>query len=80
MQHNSIKKIVILGGGSSGWLTAGVIAAEHKSNQAGGLQITVIESPDVAPIGVGEGTWPSMRITLSKMGVSESEFFRECDA
>ncbi len=80
MQNNSIKNIVILGGGSSGWLTAGVIAAEHKSHQAEGIQVTVIESPDVAPIGVGEGTWPSMRITLSKMGVSETDFFRECDA
>jgi hypothetical protein len=34
----------------------------------------------VAPIGVGEGTWPTMRDTLRKIGVSESDFFRECDA
>jgi hypothetical protein len=69
------RHIVILGGGSAGWLSAGVIAAEHPE-----LQVTVIESPEVAPIGVGEGTWPSMRDTLRKIGVAESDFLRECDA
>ncbi|QGZ40367.1 tryptophan halogenase [Pseudoduganella flava] len=70
-----INHVVIVGGGSAGWLTAGVLAADHPA-----LQVTLIESPDVAPIGVGEGTWPSMRDTLSRIGVSESAFFRECDA
>lgn len=77
---NAVKKIVILGGGTAGWLTAGVIAAEHKTQYANGLEITLIESPDVKPIGVGEGTWPSMRTTLLKMGVSETDLFRECEA
>ena len=75
MASKAIRRIVIVGGGSAGWLSAGVIAAAHPS-----LAVTVIESPDVAPIGVGEGTWPTMRDTLSKIGVSESDFFRECDA
>lgn len=80
MSDKAVKHVVILGGGSAGWLTAGVIAAEHKANEAGGLAVTVIESPTVSPIGVGEGTWPTMRMTLSKIGVSETEFFRNCDA
>ena len=42
--------------------------------------MTLVESPDVNPIGVGEGTWPSMRDTLRKMGISETDFIRECDA
>ncbi|MBB3222330.1 tryptophan halogenase family protein [Pseudoduganella umbonata] len=70
-----VNHVVIVGGGSAGWLTAGVIAADHPS-----LTVTLIESPDVAPIGVGEGTWPSMRDTLHRIGVSEAAFFRECDA
>jgi 2-polyprenyl-6-methoxyphenol hydroxylase-like FAD-dependent oxidoreductase len=74
-----VKKIVIVGGGSAGWLTAGVLAAEHGSNPETGIRITLIESPDVKPVGVGEGTWPSMRDTLRKMGVSETEFITECD-
>ncbi|HKS55721.1 MAG TPA: tryptophan halogenase family protein [Steroidobacteraceae bacterium] len=75
-----IKHVVIVGGGSAGWLTAGVIAADHCAAAGSGLQVTVIESPDVGPIGVGEGTWPTMRDTLRRIGVSESDFLRECDA
>lgn len=75
-----IKKIVIVGGGTAGWLTACVIAARHKSRMSNGFQVTLIESPDVPIIGVGEGTWPTMRSTLSRIGVSEAEFFRQCDA
>ena len=71
----AVKKVLILGGGSAGWLTAGVIAAEHGE----GLDITLVESPDVPTIGVGEGTWPSMRDTLRKMGVSENSFIAQCD-
>ena len=75
-----IKKVVIVGGGTAGWLTAGVIAAEHKANCASGIELTLIESPDVSTIGVGEGTWPTMRETLHKIGISETELFRECEA
>lgn len=80
MSEKPIKRIVILGGGSAGWLTAGVIAAEHQCNKSSDIQITLVESPNVATIGVGEGTWPTMRATLKKMCVSETELFTECDA
>ncbi len=78
--NNSVKKIVIVGGGSAGWLTAGVIAADHLVNKETGIEVILIESPDIASIGVGEGTWPSMRATLKKIGISETQFLRECDA
>ncbi|MDO8345391.1 MAG: tryptophan 7-halogenase [Cellvibrio sp.] len=70
-----ITRVVIVGGGSAGWLAAGIIAATSPSH----VQVTLIESPDVAAIGVGEGTWPTMRATLQSMGISETDFFRECD-
>ena len=75
-----IKDIVIVGGGTAGWLTAGVIAARHQARMKGGFTVTLVESPNVPIIGVGEGTWPTLRGTLQKMGVSETDFFRECDA
>lgn len=78
--NTPIKKIMIVGGGSAGWLTAGVIAAEHLVDNEKGIELVLVESPDVPTIGVGEGTWPSMRLTLRKIGVSETDFFRECDA
>lgn len=73
---NEVTRVVIVGGGSAGWLAAGIIAASCPNH----IQISLIESPDIKPIGVGEGTWPTMRATLENMGISESEFFRECDA
>ena len=79
---NGISRVVVVGGGSAGWLAAGVIAAEHlidpKADQ--GFELLLIESPDIPTIGVGEGTWPSMRATLKRIGLSETDFIRECDA
>ena len=74
---NSMKpfEVVIVGGGSAGWLTACVLAARQP-----GLAITLVESPDIPTIGVGEGTWPTMRQTLASIGITESEFLVSCDA
>ncbi|QJR80660.1 tryptophan 7-halogenase [Alteromonas pelagimontana] len=77
---DKINNIVIVGGGSAGWLTAGVLAAEYNTQGDDAINITLVESDIVAPVGVGEGTWPSMRATLEKMGISETEFLLECDA
>lgn len=71
-------RIVIVGGGSAGWLTAAVLAAQYHRDDS--VEVTVIESPDVPAVGVGEGTWPTMRDTLRRIGVSETDFIRECDA
>lgn len=75
---NAIRTVVIVGGGSAGWITAGLLAAKHKADGNLGLKITVIESPDIPTIGVGEGTWPTMRTTLRAIGVSERDFVRCC--
>src|SRR5687768_17717139 len=80
MLGEAVRNVVIVGGGTAGWLTAAVIAAEHCTMPASTLQVTVVESPEVPTIGVGEGTWPSIRDTLRRIGVSESAFIRECDA
>lgn len=75
-----IQSIVIVGGGTAGWLTAGIIAARHQGRISTGFSVTLVESPSVPIIGVGEGTWPTLRSTLHKMGVSETDFFRHCNA
>ncbi len=79
---DSVQRIVIVGGGSAGWLSAGVIAAEHRIDPQAErpFEVLLIESPDVPTIGVGEGTWPSMRSTLQRIGLAETDFLRECDA
>ncbi|MDC1144697.1 tryptophan 7-halogenase [Porticoccaceae bacterium] len=75
------KTVVIVGGGSAGWLTAGIIAARHNplSDDGQGIKVVLLESPDVANLGVGEGTWPTMRDTLRQIGLSEVDFLRSCD-
>ena len=75
-------RVVIVGGGTAGWLTAGIIAAKHclKDSPTQETVITLVESPDVKNLGVGEGTWPTMRDTLRQIGISEREFIACCDA
>lgn len=80
LEVTAVRRIVVLGGGSAGWLTAATLAAELGGEGPDGLQITLIESPDVPVIGVGEGTWPTMRATLQRIGLSEVDLVRECDA
>lgn len=74
-----VSSVVIVGGGTAGWITAGVIAATLKARTESGISVTLVESPNVPIIGVGEGTWPTMRRTLMTMGVRETDFIRACN-
>jgi hypothetical protein len=75
-----VTNIVIVGGGTAGWLAACLIAARANPAAAEPLRVTLIESPDIPTIGVGEGTWPTMRRTLERIGVAEADFLVGCDA
>ncbi len=74
-----VKNIVIVGGGSAGWIAAARIAARNCTAHPESVRVTLIESATIGTIGVGEGTWPTMRNTLKKIGISETEFIRHCD-
>ncbi len=71
---------MIVGGGTAGWLTACLVAAKAKTMDGASPRVVLIESPDVPRIGVGEGTWPSMRMSLQAIGLDEADLFRRCDA
>lgn len=75
-----VSRIVIVGGGTAGWLAACSIAARADRAVENPLSVTLIESPDVPTIGVGEGTWPTIRRTLERIGIAESDFLLACDA
>jgi len=67
-----VKKIIIVGGGTAGWLSAGFL-----SSQLPGIEITVIHSKEIPIIGVGETTVPQFRNYLEKMGLNEDLWMRE---
>ncbi len=75
-----VTKVVIVGGGTAGWLAACRIAAAARPDAPAPLRVTLVESPDLPTIGVGEGTWPTMRSTLERIGIAEAEFLTACDA
>ncbi|HEY2660665.1 MAG TPA: tryptophan halogenase family protein [Caulobacteraceae bacterium] len=74
------RRIVIVGGGTAGWLTAAYLARRLRAAEPDGCAITLIESPDIGTIGVGEGTFPTIRATLASLGVDEARFLRESSA
>ncbi len=71
-----IKNIVVVGGGTAGWLAVNHLAHSLRDQP---VTITLLESPTIPTIGVGEGTVPAIRQSLQKMGIRESDFIRECD-
>ena len=74
------KRVLIVGGGTAGWLTAGYLAKRLSCDLPGGADITLVESKDIGVLGVGEGTFPTIRRTLATIGIDEAELVRRCGA
>ncbi len=71
------KRVLILGGGTAGWITANLMATHWQDK---GFDITLVESPDIGIIGVGEGSTPPLRGFMDVIGVEEQEWMAECKA
>lgn len=69
-------RVVILGGGTAGWMAAALMA-RHWGEAA---RISVVESPDIGIIGVGEGSTPQLRAFFGRLGIAESEWMPACNA
>lgn len=72
-----MKNIVILGGGTAGWMTANLLQKKWRQR---GIQISVVESPDIGIIGVGEGSTPLLKEFFDSLEISESEWMPQCNA
>jgi ribulose 1,5-bisphosphate synthetase/thiazole synthase len=67
--------IIIVGGGSAGWMTAATLIKSFPNKK-----ITLIESPKIETIGVGESTIGFVRYWTHYLGIKDEEFFKATDA
>lgn len=77
MQAAVPRRIVILGGGTAGWMTACLLADRWAEK---GTVITLVESSEIGIIGVGEGSTPQLKEFFSKLGIDESLWMPACNA
>lgn len=69
------KKIVIVGGGTAGWMAANLLATKWKETE-----ICLVESKEIGIIGVGEGSTPHLKLFFDAIGVPDKQWMPRCNA
>ena len=72
--NSKLKKILIVGGGSAGWMSAATMIRKFPN-----LDITLIESPNIPTVGVGESTIGGIRLWTNWLGIDDKEFLKHTD-
>ncbi|WP_284300322.1 tryptophan halogenase family protein [Thalassotalea loyana] len=71
-----IKRVVIAGGGTAGWMAAAAFAKLLGKN----LEVSLVESDDIPTVGVGEATIPTLHIFHRLLGIEEKDFMAATNA
>lgn len=74
--NSQIKNVVVLGGGTAGWMSAALLKKVLGNN----INLTLVESESIGTVGVGEATIPPIRLVNNVLGLNEAEFIRETKA
>jgi tryptophan halogenase len=78
MADNRLKSIVIVGGGTAGWMAAAALVERFGANRH--TRITLVESPEIGTVGVGEATVPHFREFLKHLKINEVDFVKRTSA
>lgn len=73
------KQVLVVGGGSAGWTTAAYLNSVLNNGDRKVAEISLVESPDIPRIGVGEATIPNINHTIAAIGIDEMEFLKAVD-
>ena len=77
MSDDRLKELVVVGGGSAGWMTAAALASLLSEQD---VNITLVESEQIGTVGVGEATIPDMARFNKLLGIPEADFMKATDA
>lgn len=69
--------IVIAGGGTAGWMAANYFSHKWPSDK---IKVTLVESPEIGIIGVGEGSTPTLKRFFEELAIAESDWMPKCNA